>query len=85
MFFVKCHNLKMASIFTTSDSQAVTNLDIRKIRQNPLAVMINDYTLQSGVVYKNKEVLENPTYCHKFIVSRTHLQTWQSQFRFDSR
>ncbi|KAH0810681.1 hypothetical protein GEV33_012114 [Tenebrio molitor] len=44
-------------------------MDIKKIRQSPLAVVVNDYSLQAGIIYKNKDILENPIFWHKFIVN----------------
>ncbi|XP_044254470.1 nuclear RNA export factor 1-like [Tribolium madens] len=58
-----------STLFFGGESQSITNLDAKKIRQNVQAIIVNDFSLQTGILYKNKEVLENPIYWHKFIVN----------------
>lgn len=70
------------NMFCGSDNQSITNLDARKIRQSPQAIVVTDFSIQTGVIYKNKEVLENPINWHKFIVSCCLSSTFFLKFYF---
>lgn len=45
-----------------------TNVDVKKVAQSPYAIVLNEFSIQTGIVFKNKDILDTPIYWHKFIV-----------------